>query len=126
MTNSRAGFGEQISNLQVEDRVELIIVASTFMVNQHECALAWSKKKNRLLRPVTKLTTNSWNSGTFTVGLTYDCKVLNWNPESNKPHKSEDIVVKEFHILRYVNLRRPQCTKCENIHRRPQLPTFFL
>ena len=96
---------EQMSNLQVKDRVEqleLIIVASTFMDQGQifECAMAWNKQENRLLRPVTNFKTNSWKLGTFTVGLTYEFVIRNRNPESDKPHKSEDILVEESHILR--------------------------
>ena len=88
-------LNEEFSNLQVEDREDLIIVASTFMDKElkYECVMAWSEEENRLVRPVTNLHTNSWDSGTFAVGCTYEFVILNRNPESDKPHKSEDILV---------------------------------
>ena len=70
------------------------------MNNQRECVMAWSEEKNRLVRPVTNFTTNSWDYGSFTVGLTYEFKILHWNPESAHPHKSEDILVEEPAIPR--------------------------
>ena len=90
-------LSEQTSNLQLESKTELkplIIIASTFMDNRHECVMAWSGEKSRLLRPITNLKTNSWDSGTFTVGLTYEFKILDWNPRLEGPHKGEDILVK--------------------------------
>ena len=93
-------LNEQFSNLQVEDREDLIIVAITFMGWGRECVMAWSEQEKRLVRPVTNLETNSWDSGTFIVGRTYEFVICNRNPESDKPHKNEDILVKESPIPR--------------------------
>ena len=61
-----ADLDEAIGNLQTGDRVELIIVASTFMDGDFECVMAWEKEVKKLLQPVTEKQ-NSWRSGTFTL-----------------------------------------------------------
>ena len=61
----------------------------------YECVITWSEERNKLLRPVTNLTTNSWRLGTFQVGHKYKFEVVNLNPANAIwPHKSEDILVK--------------------------------
>ena len=46
-TNSMADLDEAIGNLQIGDRVELIIVASTFMDGDFECVMAWEKEDKK-------------------------------------------------------------------------------
>ena len=75
--------------------LHLIVVASTFMSAAYECVITWSEERNKLLRPVTNLTTNSWRLGTFQVGHKYKFEVVDLNPANAIwPHKSEDILVK--------------------------------
>ena len=75
--------------------LHLIVVASTFMSAGYECVITWNEERNRLLRPVTNLTTNSWRLGTFQVGHKYKFEVVDLNPANAIwPHKSEDILVK--------------------------------
>ena len=75
--------------------LHLIVVASTFMSAGNECVITWSEERNKLLRPVTNLTTNSWRLGTFQVGHKYKFEVVDLNPANAIwPHKSEDILVK--------------------------------
>ena len=108
-----ASLDEPISNLQIEDRVELIIVASTFMDQDEifECVMAWKKVEKKLLRPVTNVKKHSWRLGTFTLGLTYEFVIRDSTPKSAWPHKHEDIVVHESPLSRGVQLREPELYK---------------
>ena len=80
---------------QIERCLQLVVVASTLMQNNHECVIAWSvSKEQRLIRPITNLETNSWVFGTFKVGQVYWFVILDSNPSNAIwPHKSEDTIV---------------------------------
>ena len=75
-------------------RLQLVVAASTFMQNNHECVIAWNVQEQGLIRPITNLVTNSWIFGTFKVGQVYRFVILDSNPsEAIWPHKSEDTIV---------------------------------
>ncbi|XP_015748121.1 PREDICTED: uncharacterized protein LOC107327912 [Acropora digitifera] len=102
-----ADLHEAIGNLEIRDRVELIIVASTFRRN-FECVMAWDNEEKKLLRPVTK-EQNSWPLGTFTLFRTYRFVIGDSTPKSAWPHKHEDIiVVGKSPSPRHVQLQEPE------------------
>lgn len=105
-----ADLDEAIGNLQIGDRVELIIVASTFMDGDFECVMAWEKEDKKLLRPVTEKQ-NSWRLGTFTLGRTYEFVIGDSTSKSAWPHKHEDIVVDKSPSPRHVQLHEPEMYK---------------
>ena len=79
---------------QIERCLQLVVVASTLMQNNHECVIAWSVQEQGLIRPITNLVTNSWIFGTFKVGQVYWFVILDSNPSNAIwPHKSEDTIV---------------------------------
>lgn len=102
-----ADLHEAIGNLQIGDRVELIIVASTFMSETFECVMAWDNEEKKLLRPVTEKK-NSWPLRTFTLGRTYRFVFGDSTPKSAWPHKHEDIVVGKSPSPGHVQLQEPE------------------
>ena len=89
-------LAETLASLHLgpQRRLQLVVVASTFMKNSHECVIAWSVEEQRLIRPITNLVTNSWIFGTFKVGQVYWFVILHSNPsEAIWPHKTEDTIV---------------------------------
>ena len=77
-------------------KLQLVVVASTFMRNGFECVIGWRIEDKKLIRPVTNLVGNSWRLGTFTVGCKYQFVIVDSNPsDAIYPHKSEDIIVQE-------------------------------
>lgn len=89
-------LAETLASLHLgpQRRLQLVVVASTFMQNNHECVIAWSVEEQRLIRPITNLVTNSWMFGTFTVGQVYWFVILDSNPsKAIWPHKREDTIV---------------------------------
>ena len=92
-----AELPETLASLQLGPHqrcLQLVVVASTFMQNNHECVTAWSAEEQHLIRPITNFETNSWIFGTFKVGQVYWFVILNSNPSNAVwPHKSEDTIV---------------------------------
>ena len=91
-----AELAETLASLHLgpQKRLQLVVVASTFMQNNHECAIAWNVQEQGLIRPITNLVTNSWIFGTFKVGQVYWFVILDSNPsKAIWPHKSEDTIV---------------------------------
>jgi len=91
-----AELAETLASLHLgpQKRLQLVVVASTFMKNSRECVIAWSVQEQRLIRPITNLVTNSWIFGTFKVGQVYWFVILDSNPRNAIwPHKSEDTIV---------------------------------
>ena len=91
-----AEIPETLASLQLglQKRLQLVVVASTFMKNSRECVIAWSVQEQQLIRPITNFETNSWVFGTFKVGQVYWFVILDSNPGNTIwPHKSEDTIV---------------------------------
>lgn len=91
-----AELAETLASLHLgpQRHLQLVVVASTFMKNNHECVIAWSVQGQRLIRPITNLVRNSWIFGTFKVGQVYRFVILGSNPRNAIwPHKSDDIIV---------------------------------
>ena len=91
-----AEIPETLASLQLglQKRLQLVMVASTFMKNSRECVIAWSVQEQQLIRPITIFETNSWVFGTFKVGQVYWFVILDSNPGNTIwPHKSEDTIV---------------------------------
>lgn len=91
-----AELAETLASLHLgpQKRLQLVVVASTFMKNSRECVIAWSVQEQRLVRPITNLVTNSWDFGTFKVGQVYWFVILDSNPSNAMwPHKSEETIV---------------------------------
>ena len=91
-----AELAETLDSLHIgpQRRLQLVVVASTLMQNNHECVIAWSVQEQGLIRPITNLVTNSWIFGTFKVGQVYWFVILDSNPsKAIWPNKSEDTIV---------------------------------
>lgn len=91
-----AELAETLDSLHIgpQRRLQLVVVASTLMQNNHECVIAWSVQEQGLIRPITNLVINSWIFGTFKVGQVYWFVILDSNPsKAIWPNKSEDTIV---------------------------------
>ena len=89
-------LAETLASLHLgsQRRLQLVVVASTFMQNNHECVIAWSVEEQRPIRPITNLVTNSWIFGTFIVGQVYWFVILDSNPsKAIWPRKREHTIV---------------------------------
>ena len=91
-----AKLAETFDSLHIgpQRRIQLVVVASTLMQNNHECVIAWSVQEQGLIRPITNLVTNSWVFGTFKVGQVCWFVILDSNPsKAIWPNKSEVTIV---------------------------------